>query len=231
MRELATCGNIEDDVIGGLWDWTINKSIWYGSTNLTDFKERLKCYEIMQEKAKPQNDFKRIQPAIMQRRDVKKELCSNCGERGHNSKNCSNKDKGAKCFNCNNFGHISKQCPLRLEKANVRHLIADYIMYRRIRIKFYEQWLALFDSGSKYNIVSEKVYKALHWPKFDKSNIYLIGFGNNANNNEVKFLGNFTCKVVIDDEMYDLTFHIVQHILVDVDVILGKKFCPQIQED
>ena len=142
MRELASRGNIEDDalmqyVIDGIRDLTFNKSILYGATNLRDFNERLKCYEIMQEKAKLQNDFKRIQPATMQQRDVKKQLCFKCCERGHNSKNCSNKDKCAKDFNCNNFGHISKQCPLRMEKANVRHLIADDIMHKRI--KFYEQ--------------------------------------------------------------------------------------------
>ena len=122
-----------------------NKSILYDSTNLRDFKERLKCYEIMQEKAKPLNDFKRIQPAIMQQRDVKKELCSNFGERGHNSKNCSNKDKSPKCFNYNNFGHISKQCPLRMEETNVRNLIADDIIHKRIRFNK-QEWLTLFDS-------------------------------------------------------------------------------------
>lgn len=229
MKELASRGNIENDalmqyVIDGIRDLTINKSILYGATDLKEFKEKLRCYEVMQERGKHNDNYKQAQPTKKQTKNEKRDLCFNCGEKGHTSRNCTNKDKGTKCFKCNNYGHISKQCSVRENNANVRHLSENHIMKKNI--KFSEQnWLALFDSGSKYNIVSENVYNSLNRPKLKKSEFYLIGFGGNVNGNKVKPLGNFTHDVKIDDEMYNLTFHVVPHTSVDVDVILGEAFC------
>ena len=58
MKQLASRGNIEDSsliqyVIDGVHDLTINKSILYGAASLKKFKDKLKYYEVMQEKNKP----------------------------------------------------------------------------------------------------------------------------------------------------------------------------------
>ena len=55
MKEIASRGMIKDDalmqyVIDGLQNLTMNKSVLYETTNLKDFKAKLKCYELMHEK-------------------------------------------------------------------------------------------------------------------------------------------------------------------------------------
>ena len=48
-------------------------------------------------------------------KECPKEICFNCGKRGHNTHNCFNKKKSykndiVKCNNCHNFGHNSNDC-------------------------------------------------------------------------------------------------------------------------
>lgn len=230
MKELASRGSIEDSaliqyVIDGIRDSTSNKAILYGTRNLTEFKEKLKCYEMMWLKHRNNNETKYSAEKSSGKSD-KNILCFNCGNKGHSSKSCKDKGKGLKCFNCENFGHISKDCPLKNqknEKPNVR-LISDDIM--RKKVKFGElEFNSLFDTGSRFNIVSETVYNRLGKPKLLKSNFHLVGFGKNANENKVKPLGNFSGEVKIDNEQYNLTFHVVPSSTIDVEVILGKEFC------
>ena len=231
MKELASRGSIEDSalieyVIDGIKDSISNKTILYGARNLTEFKEKLKCYEVMWLKYRNNNETKHSAGKSNVKSD-KNILCYNCGNKGHSSKSCRDKEKGLKCFNCEKFGHISRDCPLKtekgIEKSNVR-LISDDIM--RKNVKFGElELLALFDTGSKFNIVSETIFNRLGKPRLLKSNFYLVGFGINANANKVKPLGNFNFDIQIDNEQYDLTFHVVPNSSIDVEVILGKEFC------
>ena len=67
------------------------------------------------------------------------------------SKNCKDKEKGIKFIGCYKFGHISKECPIKIEKANDRQLVVENIMK-----------MGLFDTGSKFNVVTERVYNSLN---------------------------------------------------------------------
>ena len=93
----------------------------------------------------------------LERRDWKKS-CFNCGEVGHNSTTCDNKNKGAKYFRCNEFGHKSFDCknekPKKLKKDTkddskksepVSSLRALKDMYKTIEIKD-KKFNALLDS-------------------------------------------------------------------------------------
>ena len=48
-------------VIDGLQNLTMNKSVLYETTNLKDFKAKLKCYEVMLEKSKYKLDAGHLQ--------------------------------------------------------------------------------------------------------------------------------------------------------------------------
>ncbi|XP_065355311.1 uncharacterized protein LOC135949685 [Calliphora vicina] len=232
MKELASRGSIDDStlmeyVIDGINDLTVNKSILYGATNLKDFKIKLKCYETMVDKSTKPKMEKPTTSRV--KNDRKEKTCFNCGGKGHESKYCKDKDKGVKCFSCNKFGHVSKQCPTKQEKANVRQLVT----VKKNPMEFEVQFLCdqpfsaktLFDTGSKFNVVSNDVYERLKSPKLGKSDFYLVGFGNQGNQNKIKPIGNFEQNINIDDDEYILTFHVVPTDSIDVDVILGNEFC------
>ncbi|UYV70942.1 hypothetical protein LAZ67_8001189 [Cordylochernes scorpioides] len=115
MRELGSQGNLEEAVIiqyviDGIPDQEFNKSILYGSTSYSDFKIKLKNYEIIKSKSKTNSTTSKVIPKPI---DDKESKCFNCGKRGNLSHECRFKDLGKKCFSCNSFGHIANQCPTR----------------------------------------------------------------------------------------------------------------------
>ncbi|XP_061390803.1 uncharacterized protein LOC133326139 [Musca vetustissima] len=234
MKELASRGLVEDSaliqyVIDGIRDSTSNKTILYGATSLKEFKAKLKCYENMWMKYRNSSEAKQntVNSNKQTVKNSKQDMtCFNCGAKGHMSNACKNKTKGLKCFNCNTFGHISKDCPSKQEAANVRRLVSHDIMKKEIRFGD-QSWSALFDTGSKFNVVSEKVYNMLNRPKLNKTNFHLVGFGMNSKGNKVKPSGNFNSKIILDSEEYNLTFHVVPNTCCDVEVILGNDICRQ----
>ncbi|XP_073811783.1 uncharacterized protein [Musca autumnalis] len=224
MREIASRGSIEDKalmqyVIEGIKDSTVNKTILFGAENINEFKKKLRCYEMMQSSTVKKEYVTPVQAKMPNKTEKTEMKCYNCGAKGHTSKKCPNAGKGLKCFNCNNYGHISKDCPSK-QNEKVRRINSDKDMM--INVKFKEEnWFALFDTGSKFNIVTENVYKVLNKPELTKTNFYLVGFGNN----KIKPMGCFEHEVEIDGEKYRLCFQVVPATCIDVDVIIGKEFC------
>jgi len=129
MKELASRENIESSaliqyVIDGMDDTCGNKLVLYNAKSLIEFKDKLKCFEVIRGKSKSENknqvmyskanhteaknDYKK--QAVPNRNASRDLKCYNCGAKGHTSANCENKTKGRKCFQCNNFGHIVKKC-------------------------------------------------------------------------------------------------------------------------
>ncbi|XP_070854144.1 zinc finger CCHC domain-containing protein 7-like [Drosophila suzukii] len=120
IENIASRGNVEEDaliqyVIDGIDELSINKSMLYGATNMTEFKYKLKDYQTISAKShfgENSAKEKKAQAVHGGSKTGKKEIvCYNCGEKGHLSSGCNNKEKGRKCFKCNKFGHISKSAP------------------------------------------------------------------------------------------------------------------------
>jgi len=128
MKELASRGNIESSaliqyVIDGIDDTSANKLVLYNAKSLIEFKDKLKCYEVISEKSKSENknqvmysranhteaksDYKK--QAVPNRNASRDLKCYNCDAKGHTSAKCESKTKGRKCFQCNNFGHVAKK--------------------------------------------------------------------------------------------------------------------------
>lgn len=99
MKEITTRGEIEEEalfqcVIDGIDKSPINKSVLYGARNTTEFKEKLKIYEKIRTKNSSSNMSSNA--AIVKKTKPKEEVrCYNCGEIGHKSTTCENKNEGA----------------------------------------------------------------------------------------------------------------------------------------
>lgn len=248
MKDLASRGSIEDGaliqyVIDGISDMNINKAILYGAKNLSEFKDKLKYYDILREKNKAtnvknetkfdskQNVNKQSNESKNSNESSKKTFnskCYNCGEENHKSSECKNKEKGTKCFSCNLFGHISKNCPSKksnVVNVNVVNKYKNNAMIKEIKFGDFKT-SALFDTGSKFNIMTENVYKSLKNSKMTTSNVYLIGFGN-KDENKIKSIGRVNCAFEIDNENFELQFEVVPNICLDVPVVLGTEICSQ----
>ena len=58
------------------------------------------------------------------------------------------------------------------------------IMNKRVRV-CENGYLAFFDTDSKFNIMTNKVYESLNDCKLENSDIYLIGFGKKNRANKI----------------------------------------------
>ena len=90
-----------------------------------------------------------------------------------------------------------------------------------------QNYNVLFDTGSKYNIMSPDVYVSMQKPKLKSSNFYLIGFGKKKHESKIKPIGHLEVNIEIEAECYCLVFHVVPSDAIDVDVVLGQPFCMQ----
>ncbi|XP_037958018.1 uncharacterized protein LOC119687677 [Teleopsis dalmanni] len=229
MKDIASRGNIEDEaliqyIIDGIRDGYVNKMILYGAKNLNEFKDKLRSYETMCEKSKQVNDFKQSEKKSFStnKTEVK---CYNCGEKGHLSMNCKNKNRGTKCFKCNQYGHISKNCEQAENKINTRSLQQKNNLTTKSIFIGNLQCAALFDTGSKFNIIREDLYNKLNKPILEKCNVCLIGFGSDRNSNRIKPIGHFKNLIKIDDNEFILDFYVVPIRCMDLQVIIGEELC------
>ncbi|XP_043063249.1 uncharacterized protein LOC122319695 [Drosophila yakuba] len=92
MKDIASRGKVEEEaliqyVIDGIDELSLNKSVLYGARNLSDFKRKLKDYQIINIKSKFSDGSvkgKKWQPMFSDAKSDKKEIaCYNCGEKGH----------------------------------------------------------------------------------------------------------------------------------------------------
>ncbi|UYV67076.1 hypothetical protein LAZ67_4003830 [Cordylochernes scorpioides] len=241
MRELGSQGNLEEAVIiqyviDGIPDQEFNKSILYGSTSYSDFKIKLKNYEMIKSKSNTNSTTSKVIPKPI---DDKESKCFNCGKRGHLSRECRFKDLGKKCFSCNSFGHIANQCPTR---SNANTLVKqvqtkphdekqNYLaettqkgrMFKYIKINDHELQ-ALIDTGSQLNLIRIDRYLAIGSPSFDADDRFISGIGNKR----VKLLGKFKAEVKIDDVLFVTIFNIVPEDSMKVEVIIGDEMLKEV---
>ncbi|UYV80704.1 hypothetical protein LAZ67_19001449, partial [Cordylochernes scorpioides] len=241
MRELGSQGNLEEAVIiqyviDGIPDQEFNKSILYGSTSYSDFKIKLKNYEMIKSKSNTNSTTSKVIPKPI---DDKESKCFNCGKRGHLSRECRFKDLGKKCFSCSSFGHIANQCPTR---SNANTLVKqvqtkphdekqNYLaettqkgrMFKYIKINDHELQ-ALIDTGSQLNLIRIDRYLAIGSPSFDADDRFISGIGNKR----VKLLGKFKAEVKIDDVLFVTIFNIVPEDSMKVEVIIGDEMLKEV---
>lgn len=114
MRELGSRANIEHEVviqyiIDGIPDDSSNKIVLYGARSFTEFKEKIKLYNQIKSRY-PGPTRERMKFREDKAKDLSKEVCFNCGKKGHKSNVCPDKSKGPNCFKCRSYGHIAPKC-------------------------------------------------------------------------------------------------------------------------
>lgn len=228
MRELGSRANIDAEtiiqyIIDGIPDDQVNKIVLYGAKNFGDFKEKVKLYNQIKTKSTfVSNDSSRMKV----KSDKNKEVCFNCGQKGHKSNLCPDKAKGAKCFKCGNFGHISTKCVKNKPEVSKSVNTVSVKPKRSVKVLIDNVKLtALFDSGSDISAIrSDVFYDNFNNITLTKKIINISGIGCSS----VESLGMFSGKVTVNDVDVDLDFHIIPSSAMKYEALVGEDLLSQV---
>lgn len=233
MREIAAHGNIEDEsvidyVICGVPDTSADKNVLYGAATLGEFKKKIELYERIRSRSQAGNvpqvtaDGK-PKPTIASGGSSVEGVtrCFNCGDRGHQSRECPDVDKGPKCFSCRAFGHKSFECPGKSDAVpNVYQV--DYgsnndRIVKPVVISGCEA-LALIDTGCDINICRHSIGLKLVNATSKICQLRLRGpAGTNFFTEQV-----LDAELYIDGRTYPITVYTVSDDSIGHDVIIGR---------
>lgn len=250
MKEIASRGDIEQAsvfqyVIDGIDDDSGSKLLLYGAKSSTDFKEKMKSYEMAvqsqpKKNSKSQSSFQGGSRSTNEKEkkrwdNGKKKAadgdegqnCYNCGGHGHSSRDCEHKEKGKKCFNCNEFGHISRECTKERKKHDRKDAYALTTTgnnYKFKEVKLCDQQVkALIDCGSQLNLLRQNIYETMEAPGLKTTNIVLTGFGRNL----VSPQGYFTTVVEVDEGKFETDIYVVSDDAMKLDMVVGNDLLDQ----
>lgn len=140
-------------------------------------------------------------------------------EKGNFFRDCYNKDKGLKCFKCNKFGHIAPNCPKKDDgPTEPVNKISSSKAYQKLIVIRGQKLIALADTGSALNILTEEGYNKIRKPALRNTLKVMRSFGGHL----LKAVGCLDCVITIDDEEFN-TFYVMR-VKMEIDVILGQEF-------
>jgi len=237
MRELAMQGGVPDDslidyVICGIPDAVVNKSILYGATSIPEFKIKLELYDRMCERRNTERAESRNTLPAPAPNGTTEVRCYNCGERGHQSRECPNIEKGPKCFVCRAQGHKSFSCTAKSENqrtgatgrsggpANVYQVNTHNLDGRIVKPVYVldQEALALVDTGCDVHLCRESFLEKLRSMNSFPSRLRLNGPADSCFYTDRRF----NCRLTVDGESYNVDIHSVPDGTIGYDVILGR---------
>ncbi|KAK2578974.1 hypothetical protein KPH14_002454 [Odynerus spinipes] len=242
MRKIASQINLEpvaviQYVIDGIQDMETNKVILYGATNFSEFKEKLRHYEVLKNKINASKQSSRLNPVKSIGKEeatndskslARNSPCYNCGDSSHLSRNCTHRGDGPKCFRCKKFGHIAPQCP-DIEKPrgaedrekSTRPLLqltvdSPNICSKKVKIDGMSV-KCLIDSGSAYNIMREDLWQEMGMKHLEgpMETLTATGGGKICTKGQVKAVTS------IDGINYPLVYRVVPTEAIPTKALLG----------
>lgn len=245
MKEIGSRANIEEEIViqyitEGINDEMANKIILYGAKNFTEFKNKVRIYEQIKasstndynnkEKQKTSKSFNATGRALRLNGEKKQasEFCYNCGDKVHKRNECLNKTKGTKCFKCNSFGRIATKCferrSFKIEEVKPTSTgnmsIAEITPGNGVKLKVNDiELIALLDTGSDVSAIRKDVYNT-HFRNIalDDNAITLCGIGSNT----VVAIGSFSDNILVNDETFNLKFHVIPLNAMNFKAIIGS---------
>jgi len=230
-------GGVPDDslidyVIYGIPDSVVNKSVLYGATSIPEFKMKLELYDRMCERRNAEKAESRNTPPAPAPNGTTEVRCYNCGERGHQLRECPDIEKGPKCFACRAYGHKSFSCPAKSENqhtgatgrsgvlANVYQVNTHNSDGRIVKPVYVldQEALALVDTGFDVHLCRESFLEKLRDMNSFPSRMQLSGPAGTCFYTDRRF----KCRLTVDGESYNVDIHSVPDGTIGYDVILGR---------
>lgn len=157
---------------------------------------------------------------------VDSKRCFNCGGKNHISAKCPDKEKGVKCFKCEGYGHVAAKCQTetsakvveKTKSCNATQSEAKKC-YKEIRIDKH-RLLALIDTGSDLSLIRADCYAKIGTPKLIDKQVKFHGVGGSENFT----LGETCIKFYVDNDLFDITLHVVPDALLQQAVLIGTDF-------
>lgn len=227
-------GGVPDDslidyIICGIPDAVVNKSVLYGATSIPELKIKLGLYDRMCERRNAES--RNTPPAFASNRPVEVR-CYNCGDRGHQSRECPDTDKVPKCFACRAYGHKSFSCPAKSENqrtgatsrsggpTNVYQVSTHNIDGRIVKSVYVldQEASALVDTGCDVHLCRKSFLRKLRGMYSLPSRMQLNGPADACFYTDRRF----NCKLTVDGKSYHVDMHSVPDGAIGYDVILGR---------
>ncbi|XP_055713261.1 uncharacterized protein LOC129807792 [Phlebotomus papatasi] len=245
MQRLGRMGSLDEATIceyicDGIDDNVQSKAQLYGAKTVEELKSRIEVYEKLQLKLKdaekkddnPKNVASRSQNS---RGEAQKTIiCYNCGDAGHKSMECPNKERGPKCFKCNRFGHTSSDCKTKSKvsefksnneaKVNMINIIQstnDELDILKIKIGD-KEFCGIIDSYSDLSLINEDTYESIkdkcedHQLSFQR----IRGFGGAI----IQALAKTTMNIEVDGGKYRMECHVVPKEVMETTWLIGRNF-------
>lgn len=219
-------------IVDGIPESKNNKMFLYTARSISDLKEKLRVYETVQPK---KDSSKKADKKNGGRSKEKRNVCYNCGDAEHESKNCPDKDKGPKCFGCNNFGHLSKDCTTKKEKSTTKPKdkkkddVAQVLCLTKDRTRVHKEIElngkkinCMFDTGSDFNVMREEKFRSDNFGELKPTTFRCRGVGSVING-----IGEFDVKIFVDNCWFNDKCFVIPSKMMQEDLLIGLSLINQ----
>nr|XP_033202709.1 uncharacterized protein LOC117164055 [Bombus vancouverensis nearcticus] len=214
-----------DYIIQGIPDEVANKTVLYGARNIEQLKERFRRYEAIKRDMEMRTKFEepkssRVKPVAKLSETERNKEAGRSGD--------ARKLRGPKCFKCREYGHIASKCDKALgEPSKKVYSVFRSLQTRRCKDVKMENFelSALIDTGSELTLMRADQHVKIGAPRLSRE---IVGFGGVGSGRNFT-LGKFSTNIIIDNESYCITIHVVPDTVMQHSLIIGADFLDTVE--